>query len=203
MRTILLFVSVFGASISFVSAQSRVSIAPTYWFNYNPYSYHVAMAYNGVQTQAQASGHAIVSSFGLTARYHFTPKWDLSVGGLYNRSTDHIKSPLGPYGEFPPYTSQEVRVPILVSYRLTSHRLSPYFSVGTTFTKSKTFTAAPIKTDGVIGVGLNYQLHSGLSLLLQPTASYSFTKPVDDAFTQFTKYSSYGIGVQTQLIWQF
>ncbi|MFD2571054.1 outer membrane beta-barrel protein [Spirosoma soli] len=184
-------------------AQSRVSIAPSYWFNYNPYSYQANLTYNGSNTQFRASGYNIISSFGLTTRYHFTPQWNLSVGVLYNRNTDYIQSPQSPYGEPTPFTSEGWQVPVLVSYRLTSRRLSTYFSTGALLTKSKTFTEAPIRTDGVVGVGLAYQFDSGLSLLLQPTASYPFTKPASDAFYQVTNYSSYSIGLQTQLIWHF
>ncbi len=203
MKSILLFVGLFGASITLLSAQSRLSIAPTYWFNYNLYSYQADLSYNGSKTQTQVSGHSIVSSFGLTARYHFTPKWDVSVGAFYYRNTAYLTNPQNPQGESIPFTSEGGQLPVLVSYRLTNRRLSPYFSTGVIFAKSKTFTEAPIRTDGVVGVGLDYQFHSGLSLLLQPTVSYSFTKPVNNAFFQFTKYSSYSVGLQTQLIWHF
>ncbi len=203
MKSLLLSVLLFGASITLVSAQSRVSIAPTYWFNYTPYSYQVNSSFNGLNTEFQASGHSIASSFGLMARYHFTPQWDVSVGAFYYRNTAYSTNPTSPYGKSIPFTSEGGQLPVLVSYRLTNRRLSPYFSAGAIFAKSETFTEAPIKTDGVVGVGLNYRFDSGLSLLVQPTASYSFTKPVSDAFFQFTKYSSYSVGLQTQLVWYF
>lgn len=203
MKSLLLLTGLFSASITLSSAQSRVSIAPMYWFNYNPYSYQVHSSFNGLNNQFQASGHNLISSFGLTVRYHFTPKWDLSVGGLYYRNTDYNKSPQSPYGESKPFTSEGWQAPVLVSYRLTDRRLSFYFSTGATFAKSKAFTEAPIKTDGVVGVGLNYRFDPGFSLIVQPTISYSFTKPVSDAFYQVTNYSSYSIGLQTQLIYRF
>lgn len=203
MKTLLLSWGLLLLTAASSLAQSRVSIAPTYWFNYNPYSYQARMTYNGSSTQFQSFGHNLISSFGLTARYQFTPQWDVSVGVLYYRSADHIKSPLGPYGEPAPFTSKGWQLPVLVSYRLTTHRLSPYFSGGAIFTQSKTFTARPITTDGVVGIGLNYRIDSGLSLLLQPTASYSFYRPASDAFYQVADYSSYNLGVQAQAIWQF
>lgn len=151
------------------------------------------MSYNGRQTQFQARGHNIVSSFGLMVRYHFTPQWDLLVGGLYNSNTGYIKSPQSPYGESKPFTTSGVRLPVLVSYRLTNHRLSPYFSAGATFTNNTTFTEAPINTNGVVGVGLIYRFDPGVSLVLQPTASYSLTGPVNDAFYQTRNYTSYSL----------
>ena len=184
-------------------AQSRISIAPSYWFNYNPYSYQTNLTYNGSTTRTPVSGYDIVSSAGLVGRYHFTPQWDASIGVFYYRNTSHIKSPQGPYGETSPFTTKGWQLPVLVSYRLTDHRLSPYFSAGATFTKSNTYTARPITTDGVVGVGLHYRFDSGLSLLLQPTASYSFYRPASDAYYTFTQYSSYSLGLQTQLIWRF
>jgi len=203
MKTALLVALLFSASVTLLSAQSRVSIAPTYWFNYNPYSYQINHTFNGSTTQTLASGHDVVSSVGLTVRYHFTPQWDVSLGGLYYRDTNHAKTPKSPYGEFAPFTSKGWQVPVMVNYRLTEHRLSPYFSTGAVFTKSNTFTGRPLTTDGVVGVGLNYRVDSGLSILLQPTASYSFYRPASDASFSFTEYSSYSLGIQTQLVWRF
>ena len=203
MKSLLLLVGLFGVSVTPLSAQSRVSVAPTYWFNYSPYSYQINQTLNGATTQIHASGHEVVSSIGLTLRYHFTPQWDVSLGAFYYRNTNHLKTPQSPYGESTPFTSKGWQVPVMVSYRLTDHRLSPYFSTGAVFTKSNTFTGRPLTTDGVVGVGLNYKFHSGLSLLLQPTASYSFYRPASDALISFTKYSSYSLGIQTQLIWHF
>jgi hypothetical protein len=203
MKFLLLSVGLFIASLSLVMAQSRVSIAPTYWFNYNPYSYRINATFNSSTLRSLVSGHALVSSVGLTARYRFTPHWDVSAGALYYRNTDRIKAPLGPYGESTPFTSEGWQFPVLINYRLNDHRLSPYFSAGATFARSRTFTARPLTTDGVVGVGVNYRINPGLSLLVQPTASYSFYRPASDPFYTYAKYLSYSLGVQTQLIWHF
>ena len=61
----------------------------------------------------------------------------------------------------------------------------------------------PITTDGVVGIGLSYRLDVGLSLLVQPTANYSFYCPASDAVYTLTHYSSYSLGLQTQLIGAF
>lgn len=203
MKSRLLFVLLFGASTTLSPAQSRVSIAPTYWFLYNPYSYQMAMSYNGRQTQFQATGHNVVSSFGLTVRYHFRPQWNVSIGALYNRNTNYIRNPQSSYGKSAPFTTEGMRLPVFVSYRLTSHRLSFYFSGGPTFTNNRTFSKAPINVEGVVGIGLDYRFDSGLSLLVQPTASYSLTRPVNDAFYRTTDYTSYNLGIQTQVVWRF
>ena len=203
MKSLLLSVGLFIVSLSLAAAQSRVSIAPTYWFNYNPYSYRINATVNSSTLRALASGHNLISSVGLTARYQFTPQWDVSAGALYYRHTNYPKSPLSPYGEPTPFISKGWQIPVLVNYRLNDHRLSPYFSAGATLTRSRTFTARPLTTDGVVGVGVHYRIDTGLSLLVQPTASYSFYRPASDAFYSYTKYLSYALGVQTQLIWRF
>lgn len=70
-------------------AQSKVSIAPSYWFLYSNYNYQVQSIYNG--TVKGYDGYSVASSTGLNARYHFTPRWDLSVGLLYNKTTSQLK----------------------------------------------------------------------------------------------------------------
>lgn len=203
MKTSLLFGGLMLMLSASSLAQSRFSLAPTYWFNYNPYSSQATYTFNGATTPIVASGYSTVSSFGLTARYHLTHQWDVSVGALYYRDANHNKSLPGPYGDFAPFISKGWQLPLLVNYRLTDRRLSPYFSTGALFSRSNTFTGRPITTDGVVGVGLSYRLDAGLSVLVQPSASYSFYRPASDAVYTLNQYSSYSLGVQTQLIWSF
>ncbi|RZK42364.1 MAG: hypothetical protein EOO61_05465 [Hymenobacter sp.] len=203
MKILSLFLGFSLFALASSSAQKRLSIAPLYWYEYTPYSYQVSLNYNGLPTQSQGTGHTSVSSIGLTASYHFAPQWNLSLGVLYSRNTIHIQSPQGPFGELPSFTSKGVRIPLLISYRLTDNRLSPYVSGGAVFTKNNTYTEDAIKTDGLIGVGLDYRFNSALSLLLQPTASYSFSPPINSSVYHLTNYRSYALGIQTQLIWHF
>ncbi|WP_461102792.1 outer membrane beta-barrel protein [Spirosoma koreense] len=203
MKLILLFTLLSSAVVTRIAAQSRVAIAPTYWFSYNPYSYQLNYTFNGSTSQTPIAGHDIVSAVGLTLRYRFTPHWDVSLGGFYYRDTNHIKTPQSPYNESTSFTSKGWQLPVMINYRLTEHRLSPYFSAGAIFSKSTTFTERPLTTDGVVGVGIIYRINSDLLLLLQPTASYSFYRPASDDFYSFTRYSSYSLGIQTQLIWYF
>ena len=200
MKTIFVYLWLFTSLSAQVLAQSRISIAPTYWFNYGIYAYQVQSTYSGIG--GSFAGRDLASSAGLTARYHFSPKWDVSVGLLYNWNASHLtESPTG-YGTNP-FRSKALQLPILVNYRLTTHQLSPYFSGGAFLVKSKTFSEAPTKVNGVLGVGLDYRIRSGLSVMVQATASYLFYKPADDLYFQFANYSSYSLGAQTQLIWHF
>lgn len=200
MKSILLSLSLFLASATFLVAQSRVSLAPTYWFNYGTYAQQSHSSYSGIDIDI--SGHDVSSSAGLTVRYQFTPHWDVSIGLLYNWNSSRLNDSPNIFGNRP-FLSKAFQLPALVNYRLTTQRLSPYFSAGGFLVKSTTFNEAPIKINGVVGVGLAYRIDSGLSLLLQPTASYQFYKPTDEPVIQYSKYNSYSLGIQAQLSYHF
>ncbi|MCK8496127.1 hypothetical protein M0L20_29945 [Spirosoma sp. RP8] len=202
MKSLLLFLAVFGPSTTYLSAQSRISIAPTYWYNYNSNSYQADVAFLGSNSRINVDEHNLTSSFGLSAHYQFAPKWDASVGALYYRGKANLII-LSGQGERIPYTQEGWQVPVLVNYQLTSSRLSPYFSIGALFAKSTTITSGSIGTSGLVGAGLSYRFSSALSLLLQPTASYSFNRPGINEVVQFSNFINYTLGVQTQLSWYF
>ncbi|ARK10199.2 hypothetical protein A6C57_07565 [Fibrella sp. ES10-3-2-2] len=86
-------------------------------------------------------------------------------------------------------------MPVLANYRLTDQRLSSYFSAGVVLAKSKTFTDDHLWTEGVVGAGVDYRFNSRLSLLVQPTASYSFYKPAVNHTSQTLNYKAYSVGV--------
>ncbi|MEZ0543098.1 outer membrane beta-barrel protein [Fibrella arboris] len=162
MKSFLLSVDLLGACMTGVLAQSRVSIAPAYWLNATKTSYQVdVLNPNGSRTLIPADIRSTVSSVGLTARYHVTPKWDVSVGALYYRNTARTANWQGP-GEPISFTSEGWQLPVLVNYRLTARRLSPYFSAGVVFAKSKAFTDDHLWTEGVVGAGANYRFMSRL-----------------------------------------
>lgn len=198
MKSLLLSLGLITVSTSLLLAQSRVSIAPTYWYSYATYSYQVRSTSG---SEGPFTGHSAGSSVGLTARYHFNPKWDMSVGLLYNWDSIIWDSSLSSLN-LPKITTEAIQLPVLVNYRLTARRLSPYFSAGAFLYKSKT-PKEPIKVNGILGVGLDYRLNSGLSLLIQPKASYLFFRPAKDALPEITNFVSYNLGIQAQLIWHF
>ncbi|ADB39395.1 outer membrane beta-barrel protein [Spirosoma linguale] len=194
MKTLFFFL----ASSTFVLAQSRVSVAPTYWFNHGNYAYQVYSAYDGSETKS--SGYSLESSAGLTARYKFNRKWDFSIGVLYSRGTSYVKTPQSNDIKL---TTEYIQLPVLINYRLSERRLAPYFSAGAIFGKNKSVSNDPVKTSAIVGIGLDYKISSKLSWLIQPTASYLFYKPDNTILYQFRDYNSYNIGVQTQLILHF
>ncbi|GAB3785722.1 hypothetical protein GCM10028818_47840 [Spirosoma horti] len=194
MKTLVFFLT----STTCLFAQGKVSIAPTYWFNYGNYSYQTHSIYDG--SNAKSSGYSLGSSAGLTVHYNFNQKWNLSVGVLYNRATSHLKTPQSDNIQL---NSEYIQLPVLINYRLSNRRLSPYFSVGTIFEKNKSASNDPLKTNAVMGVGVDYKISSKLSWIIQPTASYLINKPDNTAFYQFSKYNSYKVGLQTQLVVHF
>jgi len=196
MKTLFFAYGFFLVSTALSVAQSRVSVAPTYWFNYGNYSYETHSLYDG--SNASLSGYSVASSFGLTARYQFKPKWDLSVGLLYNRNLSYVKAPN--LGEIRTSTTS-IQLPVLINYRLSEHRLSPYFSAGALLGKSATNTHESVKAHALIGAGLDCKLNSRLSWLLQPTASYLLSKPINNILFEYNYFRSHSLGLQAQLIW--
>ena len=190
MRKSLPLIILFCIATLSVRSQSRFSVAPTYWFNYGRYNYQFRFTYSGY------AGNVYNSSFGPTARYSIGSKWDVSAGLLYNIVSQ--------YDGGRRYTDDYVRLPVLVSYRLSHKRLSPYASIGASFSNEYQFANnGSIKTNALVGLGANYRLSSKVSLLVQPTVSYLVNRPKDRGLFQieFDKYYFYQMGLQTQLIW--
>ncbi len=179
-------------------AQNKLSIAPTYWFLYSNYTYQVQSIYDG--TVRSFDGHSVASSTGLNLRYHFTSRWDLSVGLLYNRTTAQLKDPLSNDIKL---TTNYLQVPVLINFRSSVKRLSPYFSVGTILEKSALANNDRVKPSAVIAVGVDYRINKNIDWLIQPTGSYLFYKPDSGWLYQFKDYNSYRIGIQTQLMFHF
>ncbi|AUD04366.1 outer membrane beta-barrel protein [Spirosoma pollinicola] len=179
-------------------AQSKVSIAPSYWFLHSNYNYQIQSIYDG--TIKGYDGYSVASSIGLNARYHFTPRWDLSAGLLYNKTTSHLKDPstndvrLG---------TKYIQLPILINFRSSVKRISPYFSAGAILEKSALAGNDRVKPSAVIGIGVDYRISKNVDWLVQPTGSYLFYKPDSGWLYQFKDYNSYRIGIQTQLMFHF
>ncbi|XBA03184.1 hypothetical protein A6C57_25840 [Fibrella sp. ES10-3-2-2] len=80
MKSFLLSAALLGTCMTGVLAQSRVSIASSYWLNATKTSYQVdVLNPNEPRALIPADIRSMVSSVGLTVRYHVTPKWDVSA----------------------------------------------------------------------------------------------------------------------------
>ncbi|GAB3545362.1 outer membrane beta-barrel protein [Spirosoma fluminis] len=179
-----------------VQAQHRFSIAPTYWYTYGNYTYQVQNLLDGADIQG--SGYSKGSSLGLTARYQVRSNLSIGVGILHAWQTAHSKDNVTSEVRI---TSRAVQVPVLINYRFGQNRLAPYLSAGAGFAKNTSIKQSRIGISAIAGLGLNYRINSGISLLLQPTASYLLSSPENDSAVNWNSFRSYQLGVQAQLIW--
>ncbi|MFD2937562.1 outer membrane beta-barrel protein [Spirosoma flavum] len=195
MKTILIWLGLIGLSVVNAFSQSRVSLAPTYWFNYGNYAYQTATLHADPATKP----YTVASALGLTARYHFNEMWNVSLGVLYNKNTSPVITPMMDKANL---ITNFVQLPTFLNFRSSTHRLAPYFSTGAVFHIS-TVASQPVKSSLVLGAGVDYRINAKLSWLLQPTYSYLLYNPADTTFEQFIDYEAYAFGVQTQFIWRF
>ncbi|WP_169521807.1 outer membrane beta-barrel protein [Spirosoma spitsbergense] len=226
--TIALIGSLLLVSVTLVSAQHRfglsITAAPTYSYANATQPSYVASTMNGsavlesviLSTKTQAWGYVV----GGMIHYQLTPNWSVSTGLWYNYSRTTSLSistsdPILTLTQLPARTSSHgLKIPLFINYRLTSNRLSPYFSVGGLasfrqrtrveyepgsgqsdfeFLSGKAVTYRP-----VLGAGIAYRLNPHLSLIAQPLLIWN-VKPNGN----YTHYTSYQVNGQTQLVYSF
>ncbi|UFH52299.1 outer membrane beta-barrel protein [Spirosoma sp. KNUC1025] len=196
---------------AFATAQSRFSVsamlAPAYSHNHTRLNLLIPDGM-GQTTNVQVSSNT--SSVGYLAgamfQYGFSDQWSISAGFWYNR--------VGTDGTFP-FTlnpvpvriiNQDLQIPVLLNYRLTTKRLSPYFSVGSlanfrqkTIYRDESNTGEgnarvlfkdPVNYRAVVGVGVSYRVNQQWTLLFQPQLVWRF-RPEGD-FEAFTVYQLNG-----------
>ena len=195
MKSLLIYFGLIVLSLGSAFSQSRISLAPTYWYNYGNYAYQVEPFY----ADPARKPYTLSSSMGLTARYQFNESWNVSLGFLYSKNTSPV---ISPRKEKINLITNFVQLPILLNVRSSTHRFSPYFSAGALF-NFNIATGDQVKTGLVIGAGVDYRINAKLYWLLQPTYSYLLYNPADTFLVQFIDYEAHALGVQTQLIWHF
>lgn len=200
-------------------AQSRFSIAPTYSLVYSYLSNEFKSAGPDGYSTTRTYGPGYGSAVGLTGRYHFTPKFDVSVGLLHNRMNNYYQIDQLMAIGFTPMRGQQTttssfsdnfQFPVLLNFRSATNRLSPYFSAGALFNyqlgqHNQLTDKNAIQTSLQIGAGVSYRINKNLSLVGQPFGSYRLKNhtylPQPANLDQHIK--SYQIGLQTQLIYHF
>jgi hypothetical protein len=203
MKHVIAFFGLFMLLTLSTSGQGRWSIAPAYGYNlgYEQFTYQ-----SNDKEFLQFTENTKGSSAGLTTHYAISPQWDVSVGihgvflastALYHyNQTNHTFAIQG--------THSYVQLPVLINYRLSQKRLTPYFSGGALFSnRAMRANSVGINTSVQAGIGIDYQLSPKLSLLIQPTGSYLLTRPKDNATSEYNPYHSYIVSLQTQLMWRF
>jgi hypothetical protein len=209
-----LFVSLLVATTTV--GQGRFSIAPTLAPTYH-YSNWASQFENKDASIGSESTTGI--SAGLTASYAFTPKWSLSAGFLYNRSSGNSR-----FDNFMNISTQarqteSLQLPLLLNYTSSTRRLSPYFSVGllanytyrttnpntmvSTYHRIDEGTVSTFSLYGMAGMGVSYRVTPKLTLIVQPTAAYRLNGPSKGYPISYTRWNEYLYGLQTQLKYTF
>lgn len=146
--------------------------------------------------------------------YALTTNWSVSTGFWYNRSSTDGIFPFAP-GSIPArYITRILQIPLLLNYRSSQKRLSPYFSAGAlaSFLQPTIFRPESgsglddakvrfdqsVKYRAVLGAGISYQLNPHLSFIAQPLLIWNF-KPSSN----YTHFVSYQLNGQTQLVYSF
>ena len=168
-------------------------------------------------TEFVAISNGLNYSLGITGRYSFSSKWSISTGIWANHAlaakSDFTQNGIPftlRYHYNHPFTNS-YRAPLLINYQSSIKRLSPYFSVGTTFDFRATSYVdlngngdlTPIKIGKAIvvtpfvGIGILYGLTEHMSLIAQPIIQYNV-----EPHSSYTYFHAYQVGVQTRLMYK-
>jgi outer membrane receptor protein involved in Fe transport len=224
---IILTISLFLLSATLVSAQHRFSVgitaAPTYAYSNTTQTIYLPALYvpgtpSGSTDPVPFISSGKISSTGYLAgamlQYQFTPNWSVSTGLWYNYSSTKRIDLIFP-GDIPNrITSHSLQIPLLINYRSSQKRLSPYFSVGSLANLSQHTSIQYASSSGVgdinfisgksiayramLGAGIAYRLNQHLSLFAQPMLIWN-VKPSGT----YSHYVSYQINGQMQLLYSF
>ncbi|MVM35300.1 outer membrane beta-barrel protein [Spirosoma sp. HMF4905] len=218
-KTTLLLTALFISLLVTTSTmgQGRFSIAPTFSPSYQHLNW--VLKYENADA-AKGSESTTGISVGLTASYAFTPKWSLSAGFLYNRSSGdrHFDNFIDP-ASTQSYQYKNWQLPLLLNYIPSTHRLSPYFSAGLLanhsflVTNTNTMHSSYNKIDngltytfslyGMVGMGVQYRVTPKLALIVQPTAAYRINPPSGSYSFAYSPWNEYLLGLQTQVKFTF
>lgn len=154
------------------------------------------------------------ATIGAAVEYAFNQHWSINTGSFY-----HQLRYKEPYFTANPsstrVTTSGWQIPLAVTYRSSTKRLSPYFSVGavgflpgvTVFKSldspniptSRIRFERPINVQALVGAGIAYQLTDRWLLSVQPTLLWHF-RPKDDTFIQYNQFTAYQIQGQVRLM---
>ena len=206
-------------SIAFVSAQHRFSVAltasPAYGHTSARLNYLLPTGTGQLEPAVFSSDISSVGyTLGAMAHYAFTPSLSVSTGFWYNRLGTNGIFPFAP-GPIPArIIHRAIQVPLLLNYRSSQRRLSPYFSAGLLVDVRRPTIFRPESGSGqsdarvlagkqddfrpVLGAGISYRINQHVSLLVQPLLIWQF-RPNKD----YAHFVSYQINAQTQLVYTF
>ncbi|GAB3755674.1 PorT family protein [Spirosoma pomorum] len=153
---------------------------------------------------------------GVTVHYNWVPAWSVSSGIWYDQHTPRQQRiPMAGEG-MNNMRQRAIRIPLLLNFRSSDKRLSPYFSFGWLVDLPLTARVLVDRPDQgtqrlrlltdkgpvfhvVAGAGVHYKLTPRYGLIVQPTASYNL-----GSFGGYASHNdSYALGLQTQLVYSF
>lgn len=161
------------------------------------------------KTRLEAPGYWV----GLSGRYSFSSKWSASTGLWLSHSwKNQPKITTNPSVQI--FTgssrSHNFLIPVMVNFRSSGKKLSPYFSAGalwnfnstshleTTDGQDVTFKSSSKRSrlSPIVGAGIIYDFAAHWSLIAQPTFSYTIPE-------SGTNYKSYHAGFNAQIMYRF
>ncbi|MBN8824540.1 MULTISPECIES: outer membrane beta-barrel protein [unclassified Spirosoma] len=220
MKTLTFLLFMVGVAPAFAQGKWALSVhlAPTYTHNDSKIT-----AGGGLNPPLPVSEFVIKSnglsySLGVSARYAFSPKWSVTTGiwasHIATSKTDLVQDGI-PYTIRYTYNhpfSNFYSAPLLINYQVSTKRLSPYISLGTTFgfrrksyvdlTGNGDYVAVkigkPVVVTPLVGVGVLYNLTEHMTLIAQPTIQYDV-----ESHSNYDYYHAYSLSLQTQLMYRF
>lgn len=150
-------------------------------------------------------------ALGLTGLYELDSTWSITAGLAYNWLKYYRRLPeRGVIRK-----TEDVQLPVMVNYRSSSKRLSPYFSMGAMLEKrmvtrvavspayvnSDIRTKLPISVWLGMGAGISYRISSKCSFIAQPTLFYMLKTKEENLL--YAKFDSFKVNVQAQFVFYF
>lgn len=193
--SVMIILAGFLVSSSVVLGQNKfafsASVSPFYGHINSKNTFVVPYRTGGAPIATELKSNTVTKGFymGLNARYSFSSKWSASTGLWLSESwqgvPDITLTPAIPY-----YTGKEKShnfvLPVMVNFQTSENKLSPYFSAGALWNFNSTGTANISSSESyvvfknnnskvtpMVGAGVIYNFAQHLSVIAQPTFSYS------------------------------
>lgn len=134
-------------------------------------------------------------SLGVQAQYDFTERWSLASGLWYE--TASVKMGNGVFGNAYRIPQHNITIPLLLNFRLTERKVSPYFSGGTLLVSKPEERGLMAKA--LLLAGLSYQINSHFTLTVQPALALGANSKSD----RLVYPSNRQLSLQAQILYHF
>ncbi|WP_373511391.1 outer membrane beta-barrel protein [Persicitalea sp.] len=153
-------------------------------------------SYAGEPLDIEASSrYSTGALLGMALHYNLSPNWSLSSGILYESA--RVRYGLnGVCEDSYIVRKNNATVPLLINFRSTSKKVSPYLSAGMLVSTNKNERAS---IRAILGAGLSYQVDSRWSIVAQPAFTLGANSKTDGVL--FPKNRQ--LSIQTQLLYRF